>query len=274
MTTTVISVPYDSGVKNARMGAGPTRLLELGIGAEGNVTHIDLPEDFFAAEVQSAIELDRRIASAVMTTRENNEFPLILSGNCNSSIGTISGLGIRRIGIVWFDAHGDFNTPETTRSGFFYGMALGVITVRCSQRVSESIPGFRTVPDNRIALVGARSFDPGESAALGNSEVTVVPVDEISNLRAMIDTLDADEIYLHVDLDVLDSTEAKANTYAITGGLTSSQLADAIRVLGKRFRICAAAITAYDPSADTDGAAGRIAVEISKTILSAVQNPT
>lgn len=280
MKVRIISVPYDSGIKDARMGAGPRRLLQLGLesrvaeeGHEVETTELSLPDGFFPAEVKAAIELDRQVAAAVTTALDDDEFPLILSGNCNSSLGTIAGLGLTRLGVVWFDAHGDFNTPETSESGFFDGMALAIVSGRCWQPAAETIPGFRRVPDNRIAIVGARHIDPGERALLESSEVTLVAADEVKELRMLLDNIDAREIYLHIDLDVLDESEGRANTYAVGGGLSASELHYCIEVLAGRFLIRGAALTAYDPSADSDGRVGKIALSTATQILSAVANP-
>src|SRR5215212_4838076 len=100
MKVRLISIPYDSGRKDWRMGAGPTALIDAGIaeqisldGHEVHITSVDLPDDFSTRPIDSAIELGRQVASLVTTAVEDNEFPLILSGNCNSSLGTLAGLG-------------------------------------------------------------------------------------------------------------------------------------------------------------------------------------
>lgn len=126
MRVELLSVPYDSGVRGARMGAGPEALLKSGLadriasrGDEVSQTTIELPPDSFLPEVKAAFELDRRLAKAVSAAVARDAFPVVLSGNCISSLATVSGLGVSEPGVVWFDAHADFNTPETTKSGFW-----------------------------------------------------------------------------------------------------------------------------------------------------------
>jgi arginase len=134
----LLSIPYDSGMRGARMGAGPDALLAAGLasrltasGHEVSDTAIELPESGFFPEAQAAFALDRSLARTVSACIARGAFPMVLSGNCISCIGTVGGIGDPALGAIWFDAHGDFNTPETTRSGFLDGMSLGTLTGRC-----------------------------------------------------------------------------------------------------------------------------------------------
>jgi arginase len=273
MRIQLITVPYDSGHYGVRMGGGPDALIATGLaGALGkgghDVTHVEilLPQATFAAEVQTAFALDRMLAEHVGGSVTAGALPIILSGNCISSAGTLGGLALGRIGIIWFDAHGDFNTPETTIGGFLDGMALAVATGRCWTSVAATIPGFRAVPDACVVLVGARDLDPAEGKLLDTSDVTQLPP---PRFRALFDSALDDlasrvtDVYLHVDLDVLDPAEGRVNVYAAPGGLRIDEVVRAIGDIGRRFAIRAAALTAYDPAFDGDGrvqaAGGRIA---------------
>lgn len=116
------------------------------------------------AEVATAFELDRLIATETRLAVEAGEFPLVLSGNCNSSVGTISGAGIGNLRVVWFDAHADFNTPKTTTTGFLDGMGLAIAVGRCWSGLASSIPGFSPLPEANVVLVGIRSTErPGKN---------------------------------------------------------------------------------------------------------------
>ena len=133
------------------MGAGPEHLLKSGLserlakrGHESAATSIELPTDVFFPEIQAAFELDRRLASRVRSAIDEGSFPLILSGNCITSVGTIAGVGAPELGVVWLDAHGDFNTPDTTIGGFLDGMALAIVTGRCWQPLAATVPGFQS----------------------------------------------------------------------------------------------------------------------------------
>src|SRR5581483_641396 len=139
MRIALITVPYDSGYRGRRMGAGPLRLLDAGavrrLEAEGHsVRHIpiELANEFWT-EVAAATRIQQRVADAVRDAIGRGERPLVLSGNCNSSSGTVAGIGAENVGVIWLDAHPDLETPKTTTSGFYDGQALAVLTGRCWQ---------------------------------------------------------------------------------------------------------------------------------------------
>ena len=120
------------------MGAGPERLIEAGLidrlqqaGHEVVPCSVCLPSQKFMPEVQAAFELDRRLAGCVAEAVSAEALPVVLSGNCITSVGTVAGIGEPDLGVIWLDAHGDFNTPETTLGGFLDGMALATLTGRC-----------------------------------------------------------------------------------------------------------------------------------------------
>lgn len=96
----------------------------------------------FPTEVGTAFALNRQIAVHVHDAAARGEFPLILTGNCISSVGGLAGLDAANLGVLWFDAHADFNTPETTTTGFLDGMALAVAGGQCWIRLAASIPTF------------------------------------------------------------------------------------------------------------------------------------
>jgi len=276
----LLSVPYDSGVRGVRMGAGPEALLKSGLrdriaarGHEVSETTIEFPSDSFLPEVKAAFELDRRLAKAVSAAITRDAFPVVLSGNCITSLATVSGLGVNEPGVVWFDAHGDFNTPETTKSGFLDGMSLAILTGRCWQLLAKTISGFAAVADDRVMLVGARAVDDDESSLLSRSKVVRVSSDSVR--KKFRDTL-ADfgqrvhDVYLHVDLDVLDTSEGNANSFAVEGGLSLRELLDAIRAIGAVTRIRAVALTAYDPACDGDGRMREAASTVIEAAIEAI----
>jgi arginase len=215
----IIAVPYDSGHRGLRMGAGPEHLLDHGLG-EGlrlngrglsvtTVRHEREP----TAEVATAFELHGLVSGQVRRALAEDEFPLVLSGNCNTAtIGTLSGAGSEGLGVVWFDAHGEFNTPETTTTGFIDGMGLAIAVGHCWKAMARGVIGFSAVPEENVVIAGVRVVDPAEQERLDASEIAIVGADgmEKQGLGAIATALDAlktrvGRVYVHLDLDVLDA---------------------------------------------------------------------
>jgi arginase len=270
----VILVPYDSGQHRSRMGLGPERIFEAGLkplfsrmGMDFDCEEIAL-EAQFPAEIATAFLSCRKISQRVSECRERGHFPIVLSGNCNTAVGTLSGCGARDTGIVWFDAHGEATTPETTTSGFLDGMGIGILGGRSWRRMAESIPGFVPVSGRRIALFGARDIEPAEQDLLNGMGVAQLTQPE--QLGAWLSApRDFEQVYLHVDLDVLDSSVAIANQWAPAGGITVECLRDAILETRKHARIAALGIASYDPEADRDGRALAAAVTVVEAAMTA-----
>jgi arginase len=277
MPVDLITVPYDSSVRDARMGAGPTHFLANGAaerlrGVADSVRETGVEAGpGFRAEIATAFDLARATAFAVRAARGHGGFPLVLAGNCAASLGVLASLPAATTGIVWLDAHGDLNTPETTRSGFLDGMALSIALGRCWTAMAGSVHGFAPVAEENVLLVGARDLDPSERAYLERSRVRLLAPDEARGGDALTDALDAlaqrvGHIYLHVDLDVHDPAEGAANAFAAPGGLTADEVRRVVREAAARIPIAAAAITAYDPEADEDGRMLEIGLELMETI--------
>lgn len=261
----LLQVPYDSAHRDTRMGRGPNHLLGRGVAHTlrqmGHETKEVIlgPQSVFQTEIKTAFELHRELAGAVQTAVNEGGFPLVLSGNCNSAVGTIAGLSQTEVGVLWLDAHGDFSTPETTTSGFLDGMGLATLTGRCWTSLASTVPGFSPVPDEQIVTVGVRALDPAEGALLERSRVMRVGVELIralgvsEALKAYLTVLRerVTHVYVHLDLDVYDPSVAPANYAAAPGGLTAPEVREVLRVVGERFKIAAVGIASYDPTFDT-----------------------
>jgi arginase len=209
------------------------------------------------AEIRTAFELMRRLATAVRGARAAGHFPLILSGNCNvAALGALSGLTPALRSIFWFDAHGESNTPDTTGSGFLDGMGLSTALGWCWRAVAASIPGFQPVPVENTFLLGARDLDPLEAALLFDSHVNLLPASRLSALSVSSTLSAADRLtetigYLHLDPDVFDpDSVGHANDHPAPGGLSTTQLCPAIAEIRSRVQLGAASIASYDPAAD------------------------
>jgi len=198
----------------------------------------------------------------------------VLSGNCNTAaIGSLSGAGPEDLGVVWFDAHGEFNTPETTTTGFIDGMGLAIAVGHCWKEMAKGVPGFSPIPEENVVMVGVRAVDVAEQERFDASGVTLVGPDaESQGLRSLADALDGlrsrvGRVYVHLDLDVLDAAKVgKANEFATHEGMEVGQLEAALGMVRERFAVAVAGIASYDPSFDTEGRVLRAATAGARTL--------
>jgi arginase len=270
MRIAVVAVPYDAGRLDVGVGRGPARLLEAGLahqlrnaGHEVRETTIELPLATPTHELARTAAVQRALAQEVRQAVGDGELPLVLAGNCISAVGTLAARDPATV-IIWFDAHGDFNTAETTVTGMLDGMALSMVTGRAFDALAASVSGFAPVAEDRVILVGARDLDPAERSALSTSLVTRLAPDEAPAaigplLRRMSDP--APSVYVHLDLDVLDPAYARANQYLAPGGFSPPALAKTLAQIAAAAPLYAIAITAYDPAHDTDGRTCRAAMD-------------
>jgi arginase len=274
----LICHPFHNGLKGVDMGAGPLRLLDDpdlvgGLDAQGwDVSTVAVePPDERDPEIVRIAETDRRLATVVRAAVADSAFPLVLAGNCNSCLGTVAGLdpAAGSLGVVWFDAHGDFDTPDRSL-GFFDGMGLAILTGNGWELLRGTIDGFTPIEERAVVLAGVRDLAehqerPLESSALrlvrGRDAAGASYEDAVNGLAEVVS-----RAYLHVDLDVLDPSEGPANRFASDGGLYLDELTAAIELVFDRFPVGAAAITAYDPALDADGRMARAASHVIQTV--------
>jgi arginase len=285
----LLAVPYEVGALRMGVGRGPERLLEAGAekalaghGARVSLELIELEEDrrdrSGASEAQAAFELIRLVSAGVRRAIEDGAFPVLLSGSCFAGIGVLTGLDERSPGVVWFDAHGDFNTPESTIDGYFDGMPLAILTGG-GWRTLVNQGEIRTVPESAVVLAGAHDFDPLEQLRVDSSALHHLPPSAIDFDDAVARAVDAlvpaaSGVYLHLDLDVLDSEVAQVNIYSVPGGLSAAQLVSQIRSLLDRGDVRAVSLTAYDPECDSEDRVAPIALSVLEAVAERVARGT
>lgn len=253
----IVSLPFDSGVRNVRMGNGPRYLLDAGLpehlqgqGHQVEITEINPALDPLTPEPTIMLQLNRQLATVVADALRNDAFPLVLAGSCYTAIGTVTGMGADRTGVFWFDSHADFNTPDTSGSGFLDGMAITMLTGRSWRHLLTGLADYQPVPENHVCLVGVRDIDPAERALLDTSAVQVVGPDGLAgDLQRVLTSLPStiDQAYLHLDLDVLDPDTARANALTAPDGPDIAQTAAAIALIGAALPIRGMALSAFDP---------------------------
>jgi arginase len=161
---------------------------------------------------------------------------VVASGDCTTALATVAGLQRRGLspGVIWLDAHGDFHTPHTTRSGYLGGMALAMLTGRAGASLASAI-GLCAVAEELCVLTGARDIDPGERELLESSAVH--RVDDVAMLSHA--TLPPPPWYVHLDIDLIDPAELPPLRFPAPGGPSASTVANALRALASRGTVAA-----------------------------------
>jgi arginase len=266
MNITLIGVPYDQDRPYTGMGKAPDALLDAGLarrlGDLGYTTvlaeMVDIPESDEPREMRIG-HLMARVGYEVARSRAAGFFPLILGGDCMVALGALSGLlDPPNTAVVWLDAHGDFNTPATTISGYIGGMALACAVGRGLDELREQSKLATPVPERNVALIGARDLDPAEERLLAASAVTLVRgaalrADPAELERALHALQPLPQLYLHVDVDVLDPVEAPGVDYPTARGLSLEDLKQIVQHTVALGNLAALAITAVNPEKDVDG---------------------
>jgi arginase len=280
MEICLIAVPYHLGKKNRGMGLGPIKYLEAGIEQEltaklkkTSVEIVDI-SDIAGDEQKAIIQINQDLRKRVSGARAEDRFPIILGGNCNTCFGTLAGLNAQNIGIVYLDAHGDYNTPETTLTGFFDGMPLAVATGKCYRSLWDQIADIEPISESQTIHLGGRDFDPPERELLDSSQVMVIDTTDLKDkgienalLPAIKDLQErVSAIYLHIDIDVIDPTEVPGVDYRTPDGLLTTEVIQVIQILNDHFSIQAVALTAYNPEKDIDQKTVAIGKQLIHTI--------
>jgi arginase len=207
-------------------------------------------------------------ADLVSTNEREGYFTVGLYATCPSMPGMVAGLQHSgktrepiRVGMLWLDAHPDFNTPETTRSGSLGGMPVAVATGRALQRMRLDAHLDPPLSDRNVVMGGVRLVDPLEQQLLDDSLIEQLSVDDLRNATpavfAQLDRLArlTDKIYVHIDMDVLDPREVMAHQNKVPNGPSSEQLAALFERIFSRYPTASAIGFATIPSPDEGGLA-------------------
>ncbi len=281
MRVSLIAVPYDLGRADVGTGRGPAAYLKAGaaetLRARGHEVEIVTVrrETAFNDELQAVLDVDEAVAVAVDEALFADSFPLVVAGNCNVTLGVRAGLqrgGEGDAALVWLDAHGDFNTPATTETGYLDGMPLAMLCGRAYREAVERVLETEPLAERAIVHAGGREFDSEELDSLISSHIRLVDGRVLTDrgpaeaLAPALDALAAEcrdvggreredipPAHLHVDLDVLDPAAAPGVTFPSPRGLSAAQLLEALDLVRERFRLVAVTVTSFTPDRDEAG---------------------
>jgi arginase len=206
----------------------------------------------------------RHLADIVANTVQSGYRPVSIAGDCCTVIGVLAGL--QRAGVnprlVWLDAHGDFNTWETTPSGFIGGMPLAMIVGRGEQTLLQAA-ALTPLPERDVILANARDLDPGERELLQQSRVRHVL--DVASIPQLVSS--ERPIHIHLDTDVIDASEAPAMRYPVKGGPTLNTLREMVARLTNTGRVVGISMTLWDFDQDADKRTERASMTLLKAAL-------
>jgi len=208
--------------------------------------------------------LHQPLAGFVADTIARGHRPVSIAGDCCTTIGVLAGLqraGLNPV-LVWLDAHGDFNTWETTPSGFLGGMPLAMLVGRGEQTLAKAT-GLQPFPEAQVILTDGRDLDPEEKLALAGSEVTHLP--DSGSLLSQPRL--AGPLYVHFDTDVINPNDAPAMSYPAQGGPSSADLRAIFRSLAQTGQIVAVSMTTWTPRLDRDGRSQAVCMELLHSLI-------
>lgn len=255
--------------------AGPTTMADGGIqgilgslGATTRVTEIGLTEEEnkeYGGWKRLGMALGH-FADQVARNEREGWFTVGLLATCPSMPGLVAGLQhsgpdskALRIGMLWLDAHPDFNTPETTRSGSLGGMPVAVATGRALKVMRLDAHLDPPLDDRNVVMGGVRLIDPLEQELLDNSRIEQVSVEDLRSASpavfAQLDRLSriSDKLYIHIDMDVLDPAEVNGHQNKVPNGPSSEQLARLFEEIFRRYPKASAIGFATIPATDEGG---------------------
>jgi arginase len=287
MRIDLVTVPYRYDERGEGLGAGPEALLAAGLLETLRASGRDVAGPHEACLDPAVREPGRTApnigrlgadtARLVADARRRGDGALLLAGDDTAAIGVVSGLqqadgAGTAIGVVWIDAHGDFNTPETSFSGILAGMPVAILAGLAGPLWREAAGLVAPIPTDRIVLAGTRELDEKESELLRSTDVRVVTgpdlhePDHFAGVVAWLAGRCA-LLYLHVDLDVLDPRFVPSASTPSANGLTIDELVAAMGTVLATGKVAAVAVTSLNPGA---GARGQRSVASTMKLLDGV----
>ena len=286
VTISIIGVPLDLGQSRRGVDMGPSAIRYAGVvGRLEEIGHRVIDEgdiqvraaesrdrkDSKLKNLDEVIKANTALAKKVSGFVEAGQFPLVLGGDHSIAIGTLAGLAetYKNLGVIWYDAHADINTVETSPSGNIHGMPLAVsIGLGHPQLVNLQSDGAKLKPEN-IVIIGARSVDPGERELIKEKGIKVFTMHEIDRYGmtnvmeeaiAYLQARSVDGVHLSLDLDGLDPLYTPGVGTPVPGGISYRESHLAMEMLEDSGLITSAEFVEVNPILDEQNKTAEVAV--------------
>jgi arginase len=282
MRIDLVTVPYRYDERETGLGAGPGALVDAGvvdrlasIGHDVRGPNAAILADENRDEQHVTVNIGRLGASTaalVSAARLDGAGALVLAGDDTASVGVMSGLQQSdgpgaQIGVVWLDAHGDFNTPETSYSGILAGMPVAILAGLAGPLWRGEAGLATPIPTDRILIAGVRELDEQEATLLKSTDVSVVNAERMGDrLPSAVERIASrcDLLMLTVDLDILDPHLVPSATTPSASGLTIEETSEAMSAVFATGKVAAVCVTSLNPGG---GQRGRRSVQTALTLI-------
>jgi arginase len=289
----IIGAALDLGAGRRGVDMGPSAIRYAGLDARierlgrrvedwGNVTTAVAEASAVGDErlrfLPQIKETNERIAELVARAVEGGYVPLVLGGDHSVALGTLGGLARARGpgGVLWLDAHGDLNRPETSPSGNVHGMPLAAALGLAGPEFETAGATLPAVDPGRVALVGVRELDEGERELLGSLDARVYTMSDVDRLgveRVMRESLShvagASFVHLSLDMDVLDPEVAPGVGTPVRGGLSYREAHLAMELAAESGLVGSIEVVEVNPILDRENETAKLAVELVASALGA-----
>ncbi|MCA1793721.1 MAG: arginase [Desulfotignum sp.] len=288
----LIGVPMDFGQDLRGVDMGPaavrytgliSRLRELGhtvrdrgdiiIPIRDDADRVPVPGKKYIEEITRICESIYAMGRQVV---EQGDFPLFVGGDHSIAVGTVSAVAPENepMGLIWMDAHGDVNTPDTSPSGNIHGMPLAILMGDGHKDlVNVGRPGQKILPEN-VVMIGLRDLDPAEKKRLKTSGVTVFTMRDIDEQgissvanKAVMKFAHLKRIHLTVDMDALDPVEAPGVGTPVPGGITYREAHLLMEILADSKKMTSMDLVEINPILDVANKTAKLAVELTLSAL-------
>lgn len=282
----IVGVPMDLGADRRGVDMGPSAIRYAGVVARLEQMGMDIqdrgdiqvarPHLFTETEnhkyLDEVVEANEMLAAVVSDIMEEGRFPLVLGGDHSIALGTVAGVAkhVKNLGVIWFDAHGDLNTGETSPSGNIHGMPLAA-SLGFGHKRLVNIGGFtpKLKPEN-VVIIGARDLDKGERELIkriGMKVFTMHEIDKLGMARVMEEAIEhvsknTDGVHLSLDLDGLDPHDAPGVGTPVIGGISYREGHVSLEMLADADVLCSAEFVEVNPILDSENRTARVAVAL------------
>jgi len=290
----VIGAPLDLGAGRRGVDMGPSAIRYAGLEQQlseklgvrvsdiGNVispvVETTAMGDEKARYLEQILDLCDRLAKLVAEAAGRGAVPLVLGGDHSVALGSLVGMAQARGagGVVWIDAHGDLNTPETSPTGNVHGMVLAAALGLAGDSFHRDGWPLPAVEPGKLALVGVRSLDDGERALLHKLDAKVFTMNEVDRIgvepcvqEALAHASGAAFLHISFDMDVVDPDYAPGVGTPVRGGLSYREAHLTMETVAESARIDSMDVVEVNPVLDRENATGQLAVELVASALGA-----